>query len=330
MPVQLSDLVLPETWTLDLLLTSQELLTFLNSDILMRSPILDALARGTDEQPKMPYYNDLDDTEANISNDDPDDLAVPRKIDQGLTRGQAQRRNQAWSTMDLAIALADTDPAGVIRSRIAEYWRRQNQRNLASVIAGVIADNAANDNGDMIVDISGETGADAIISADAVLTAKQQLGELAGAFTTIQMHSIQHTNLQRQNLIAYLRDSDTNSLISFYQSYRVEVSDNMPIDNTDPENPIFFSFLYGPNAIGYGVGEPATPFEVSRVPLAGGGEGMEIVSSRYHWLMHPWGFSFVGTPAKQYPTNAELAAATSWNRVWDRKRIPIACIKSLG
>jgi len=45
---------------------------------------------------------------------------------------------------------------------------------------------------------------------------------------------------------------------------------------------------------------------------------------RNTWLLHPLGFQQTGTPAAVSFTQAELALAAQWDRVLDRKLVPMA------
>ena len=72
-----------------------------------------------------------------------------------------------------------------------------------------------------------------------------------------------------------------------------------------------------------------TPAYVERVELAGNGGGQDIIGERKTWVLHPFGFSWVeGTLVEFSPTLADLRSATHWNRVVDRKQVPMAFIRS--
>jgi hypothetical protein len=45
--------------------------------------------------------------------------------------------------------------------------------------------------------------------------------------------------------------------------------------------------------------------------------------NRKHFVMHPSGIKWKGTPTGPTPTNAELAVGTNWERVWENKNIKV-------
>ena len=86
--------------------------------------------------------------------------------------------------------------------------------------------------------------------------------------------------------------------------------------------------MFGGGAIGSTNGKTMVPSEMERKPDTGNGGGQDIIYSRRSDLIHPLGFSFESASvAGQSATLAELATATNWNRIWDRKHIPMAFLQ---
>lgn len=80
----------------------------------------------------------------------------------------------------------------------------------------------------------------------------------------------------------------------------------------------------GAGAIGYAEGTPKVPSEIEREALKNGGE--EYLVTRRHFVLHPRGVKWdpvSGVPAKDTPSNAELAAKANWTRVYESKNIRI-------
>lgn len=102
--------------------------------------------------------------------------------------------------------------------------------------------------------------------------------------------------------------------------------DGMPTFGTGVDRK-YLCILFGQGAIGYGRGNPRTPSEVQRYPERANGGGVEVLWSRKTWLIHPSGFNFLSTTITGpglSPTWADLQLATNWERVLDRKKIPMA------
>jgi len=229
----------------------------------------------------------------------------------------------------LSAALHSPDPVAAIRSRVAAYWARRYQRALIAVMTGVLADNEANDGGDMIYDHSASAATDKTIAGEAIINATATMGDAMNALRVIAMHSVQYANLQKRNLIQYLRDGDANIDFPTYLGRRVVVDDGMPVTGTGtgPDPFKYTAVLYGEGAVRMGFGSAKNPVATERDEKAGNGEGEETLASRTHFILHPNGFKYVSSQFN--PNNTELKKATAWDRVFPRKRAPIAFVRTL-
>ena len=337
MPVtQLSDLIVPEVFNPYMQQMSYEANALVDSGIVEvreDESIVNFLTGGGDTV-EMPFYNDLTDTEANVSSDDPSTTSSPQKITTGQATMIRQSKNQSWSSMDLNAALAGNDPLMAIGNLVNGYWRRQDQRSLLASLKGIVADNEANDSGDMVHDISIDT-TDALtdenrISGAAVVTAEQTAGDAQGMFTGIAMHSVVYAQLRQNDLIEFIRESESNAMIPFYQGKRVFVDDLCPA--VMGVNKIAYdTFLFAMGAFGFREGMPQTPTEVFRAPDSGNGGGQEFLYNRREYILHPPGFKWTSdTMAGKSPTHAELENAVNWDRVYDRKGIRLAVLRTNG
>jgi hypothetical protein len=282
---------------------------------------------------RLPFWNDLE-GESNVGSDDPATHSTPGAINADQDIAAKHFRNKSWATMSLSGELAGDDPARVIGDSVADYWARDMQAILIASLTGVFADNAANDDGDMIVnvatDAAGAVGAAEKISAPLILQAKQTMGDAAIRLAAIAMHSMIHTELQRQNLIAYIPNNQAGIGWGTYMGYTVIVDDTCPaVAGTNRVT--YTTYLLGRGAVAYGEGRPKTPTEVENIPSAGNGAGQEILYSRRSFIMHPRGVKFAAASmAGVSPTNAELAQAANWNRVYPRKAVRLVAIKTNG
>ena len=65
--------------------------------------------------------------------------------------------------------------------------------------------------------------------------------------------------------------------------------------------------------------------------MVGNGEGVETVWYRRHWVMHPRGVSFSGTPVSASGvTDTELGTGTNWTRVYDPKLVRMVAVDTNG
>jgi len=113
---------------------------------------------------------------------------------------------------------------------------------------------------------------------------------------------------------------------------RVIVDDGMPVEDGATSGNVYTSVLFGEGAMGYGEGSATTPVEVERNALQGDGGGVEILVERKSWLIHPFGMRITAgtTPTAASFSLTELRAAATWDRVVERKNIPLAFLKTNG
>jgi hypothetical protein len=314
---------------------------FYNSGVIAASPLLNQIANQAGKTAELPFWNDLDATdEPNISTDDPTDIASPGKIDQGEQIGRKAFLNNGWSTSNLATEIAMGERAmDRIRSRVDAYWTRQWQRRLLAAAQGVLADNVANDGSDMVIDVAGATNAD--VTATSVFTrsnftsAAFTSGDHFDDYQAIAVHSAVYKRMVDNDDITFIKDSVGNLTVPTYLGRIVICDDGMPFTpaagtGTTDAAPKFTSILFGAGAFGQGDGTPAKPVAISSDEEQGEGAGIETLWTRKTWLLHPFGFQSTGTPASISQTLAELRLAASWDRVVNRKSIPLAFLVTNG
>lgn len=316
---RLTDIFVGEYYaTLDPVNSPEKTAVF-ESGIVTRSPVLDAIASGSQGTASISYWQDLDANETpNISNDDPDDLGEVGKASQNDMTARVLYLNKGYGVADLTAELANTEPMQHIRNRFGTYWTRQWQRYLLGSARGVIASNIANNGGDMVIDAGANVSAGAF--QDAAFTA----GDAADGFSAIGVHSAVMNQMVKQDLIEYLRDSEGRIILATYLGKPVFMDDSLTYAPGQ-----FLSVFFGQGAFGYGEGSPHTPVELERKPSGGNGGGAEVLWERKTFILQPAGFSWKGANAQnQSPTAAQYATAANWERVFDRKQVPFAAVIS--
>ncbi|NKX43599.1 major capsid protein [Roseicyclus persicicus] len=319
--VQLADVIVPTVFTDYVVQNTMETSALVQAGIVARNAAMEQQLQAGADSFAVPFWNDIADDEANITNDNPASTATPRKIGTGKQVVRKSFLHNSWSAMNLASELAGANALQRIQDRAAAYWTRQLQRRLISSLNGILADNVANDSGDMVVDISGETGAAAVFSASAVIDAAATMGDQMGAVSGIAMHSDVYTLALKNDMIETIPDSQ-GGMIRTFRGMAVIVDDLLPVSSGD-----YTTVLFGPGAVGWGLTAPriAQGTEVENLPGAGNGGGQQILHSRINMAMHPAGFQWLeGSVAGESPTIAELALAANWNRVVERKAVGLA------
>lgn len=329
--VQIQDIYNPLTFSRREQQSQIELNKFISSGILVQDPSVQNQISQGGNIGEITNFAPLGTPEPNYSNDVPADKSTANKVTSNKMVFRLASQNQSWSTMDLARDLALDDPAGAITGRVGEYWATTNERRLIRSTLGILADNVANDSGDMLksvaTDAAGAVTDAERISAEVVLDAKQTMGDHASKLKAIAMHSVVFTRLQKQNLIVYIPNARGEVVIPTYLGYTVVVDDSMPAV-AGANRVTYTCVLFGAGAVLDATGMVQTPSEMERDAKAGNGGGEETLHSRRSDLIHPIGFSFTSSSvAGQSATLAELQAAANWDRVWERKNVPLAFIQ---
>lgn len=309
---------------------SPEKTAIYQSGIVTRTGLLDSIASAPGKTGELPFWNDIDATVApNLSSDDPAVLATPDKVTQGEQIAHKAFLNKGLSKSDLANEVAMGEDAMThIRNRYDMYWQRQWQRRLLSSTEGIRADNVANDSSDMTLDvasesITGQTTATRFSRAN-FTTAAFTLGDMFENTGALTVHSQVYKQMIDQDDIDFIPDSEGRMTIPTYMGKRVIVDDQSTVIAGTTDGFKYVSILFGGGAFGYGDGVPDVPVEVERAESGGNGGGIETLWNRKTWLLHPFGYKDTGTPAAVSYSLAELATATTWDRVVERKNVPMA------
>lgn len=308
---------------------SPEKTAFFQSGIVTRNSLLDGLATAAGKLAELPFWNDIDPTVApNLSNDNPASIATPAKVNQGEQISRKAFLNKGLSATDLASEVA-MGPRAMehIRNRVDTYWLRQWQRRLIAATNGVLADNIASNSGDMVKSVASESiagqSATTRFNRDAFTDAVYTMGDAATSLRAIGVHSAVMAQMVKNDDIVYIPDSMGQLTIPTYMGLRVIVDDGHTVTAGTTDGFKYTSVLYGEGAFGYGDGMPLNPVEIEREAAQGNGAGVETLWTRKTWILHPFGYQQTGTPASVSFSLAELAAATSWSRVVERKNVPL-------
>ncbi len=301
---------------------------FIQSGVLVSSPILNSMASVGGNIGELPFHHNLDVSgEPNYSNDNPATLATPDKITTGKMIYMLASMNNAWATMDLARELALMDPLSAITGKIGDYWSTQMNKRVIASTEGIITDSVADHASDMVVDIHVDSltvAATNIISAEAILEVDQTMGDKMGELVVIAMHSRTFTNLRIQNLIDYIPNARGEVMFPTYLGKAVVVDDALTVKTVT--GTWYYTYLYARGAFDHGSGKIMNASELERQPATGNGGGQDIIYSRRSDIIHPYGYQFDATaPAGQSADLSELAA-DNWTRVVDRKNVQVACL----
>ena len=278
-------------------------------------------------------FNPLDTVEPNYSDDVPANLSVAQKIATTKQRFRSAQRNKSYSVMDLAdqLALQPALATGAITGRFGFFWARDDEQRTIASCLGVLADNIANDAGDMVVTVGNDAVGAVVdaerISANVVIDAQQTMGDHSNDLTMILMPSIIYARLKKQNLITFIPNARGEVNFPTYLGLNIIVDDSAPVTVGANRN-LYTCILFGSGVFGTAMGRNPMPSELFRDPASGNGGGQTLLWSRVNNICHPLGFDFTGaTITGQSASYADLAATNNWNRIWNRKNIPLAFLQ---
>jgi hypothetical protein len=307
---------------------------FVASGAVVVDPMLSARAAGEADTTTIPYWNDLDNDNENISSDDPNSSATPEGITTSKMRARTIHINNAWQTANMAAEVSSKDPMAQISSRTNNYWVNRLSIRVNAMMTGMFLENEAG-TGDMIYDISSETGSTATdankFSREAFVYAIGTMGEHASDLALMAVRPEVMTTLRLQNEIITLQDADTGIMINMYGDLRVIEDKRLPAIAGGVDGFRYVTAIYATGAFGLGQAMAKRPVAVEYDELAGDGAGIETLVERKQMIIHPAGYDWTETTvAGQSPTVAECALPANYARKFERENVPLAWLVTNG
>ena len=311
--------------------------SIINSGVLRVSPEISAVLTDKNNVFTVPNYAPLS---GEAKNYDGETDNTPVEVASAKQTGMAFRRMAAWKDQDFTRELTGADPLGDVARKVAYYQQKNNQKDLLSIIDGVLSVDAMSSH---VKDITASKGSSSTatptaenrLSADTFLDAAQEaLGDNFDDLTMVAMHSRVYTNLLKLQLVnniattpdAYSRGVQFGLLLN---KYLVMVDDSMTTSKKDGAT-TYTTYLLGEGSIATARNvRIERPNYVNYDPESKG--GVNKLYTKWGMAMHPLGMSLdVSKIAKNSPTRVELGTKANWTKVWDAKNIKLAKIVSNG
>lgn len=321
-----ADIVVPQIWAPYMLEKTTELSEIISAGIAERNDLFDEKASGGGKTVNMPFWDDLTGDSEVLSSSA---ALTVNNITADQDTAAIHNRAKAWGSHDLAKFCSGEDPAEKIAELVGGFWARDMQRILLQILAGLF--NATNGvlrtthRLNIYSDVaSGSITAAMRLTGDTFTNAKQLLGDAKDKLVAVAMHSAVEADLAKQDLIDYLPDSTGKNRIRTYQGHRVIVDDNLTA-TAGINSSSYSTYLFGAGAFAWGEAtlDPNEAVETDRITL----ESTDILATRRRFLLHPRGVEWIGSPAGDSPTNAEMATGTNWAKAYLDKNIRLVQIK---
>lgn len=304
------------------------------------------LADGGGITGNLPFFKDITDQA-----DAPQvEATAPTKqnITSGLCVAPILNRECANSSEALASAVSGADPVAEMTAAIAVRRLKQRQATFIALLRGAFASNATIGGASHIgaalaatrISLASETGAsptsEKLISADAIINGKSLMGELQGLLRggAIFMHS---------TIKAALEKADASSFKNGVQSglpFTIETYKEMPLFLCDllvrgggVSGSVFDTYILSAGTLGKGekaqegdtIGVASLQFEQNK------DTNNETIYDRTRFVLHIDGMKWIGSPAGQSASNAELATSSNWSLQYSSaNRVGAVCIQTNG
>ena len=325
---KLNDVIVRELWTNDYIDSSPVLQNILSSGLLVKDPKLDKVVNSVDagQSFELPFIADPTYTEPSIIDDSTNQI-TPESIGWSSMYAMVGLYAKSWKEANIIHALSEKNPVKFIRDNyVAKFWAEDMMRRTMKTIAGVAADNIANDNSDLVLDVSddgtGGASTDVTLDMSHTIDAVGKVGDKQDEFGFIFIHSKVYGDLKKADLITTVMPSDGGTPIELYGKYRVFVNDLLPVSQ-GVNKKLYTSVIAKYGAFAYSTKK--LPEEMSEVALvrdelSGNGGGTSQFVTRRGLVVHPIGWSFdKSTISGLSPTLSELENALAWDRKFQQK-----------
>jgi len=326
-----SDIIVPSIFIPYMIERTAELSRLWQSGVVAQGAELNRVASGAGKTMNLPFWQDLSGASEGLS--DSGSLTV-NKITADKDIAVKHFRGKAWSANDLVKYLAGDDPMEAIGTLLGGFWARDMQKTiLLNTLAGLFEGSTPGPlNGTHVNDIAIEDGdnatADNLIGSDAVIDTAHLLGDHWDVIVAMAMHSVVFKRMQKLDLIEFEPLSEQDIRIPRFLGREVIVDDGLPTEAGGTSGTKYSTYLFARGSVGYGEGGPESDeaIETDRDILAGD----DVLVNRRHFILHPRGVAFDGTPAGQTPTTSELADGANWSKKYEDKNIQITKLITNG
>jgi len=315
---RITNVVVPEVFTGYTFEPWYERSRYFQSGIMESNASLNSLLNGGGETFNFPFWQPLS-----------GDTGVPSEtVDEtinAITAGKQiavrQERVKAYGANALSAILAGDEPLSRFGNDVRNFWTKAYDKNAIAITKGIYADNVANDSSDLVFN-----GSAAVFDDNGVIEAQGKLGEngVVGRsdsedYIGIAVHPVVYQTMRKNDLIDFVPISGQARPVPFYMNMEVIVDKNLPIISTSPN--VYLTVVYKSGALQFGQSSAHyEPTSIDRDEKKG--MGITEVHTRRVFTVHPVGAAWQDSSvAGVSPTDAELANAANWDRVYNQENM---------
>lgn len=317
----LSNMIVPEVFSNYVANLSLKTNRFVQSGILSPDPILGNRLTQPGTTITVPFINDLPDDDADVWRDDQN--ASVSNLTSGKQTSQKMYQIKTFGSTDLSQLISGAPIQDTIGSRFANYWIRQDAKQLLAILAGVFGVTKVQNS--KLYDATATIPTQSNFSARGFIAAKALMGDLADStLTAIAVNSATYAQMQANGLIDTIQQQNAAAPFGTYNGMTIVVDDDIPVDLTTKTKPVTTSYIFGSGAVSYSQNLYSTATE--RHELINGGE-TDVVQKRIASI------HVIGTSIKAPVANAsykDLSKFSNWDVVdgIDPRTIRVVAYKS--
>ena len=341
MSTTISDLWIPDVWLATMREKQATFPSLWNSGVVVDNPKAAELASGPGEVASIPFFRDItdQDDELQVENQEP---AVDNKITAGLMKATACNRVTKNSATAFSAQLSGEDPVGEIVAQMVRRRHKQRQKTLLAMVRGAfgsagvsgVAAPLKNIRMDAFDESGDDATADQLMSIDLFIDSKGLMGELADDLSNgaLWLHPTILGALEKADETSFDKASRGPWTVRTYRGIPIYVSESL-VRAGGTNGYVYDTYLLARGIVARGEKPQKTDVvDVAALQMERKfGLNNEIIYDRTRFVMHLNGMKWVGTPAGESATNAELGTIANWNLVLaTANRVGAVCIRTNG
>lgn len=342
MPTSISDLWVPPVWVKGLNEQVRVTPSLINSGLCVRNAQMDAFATGAGTVVTLPYFRDITDQADGIQVEN----TAPTKqtIGSGKQYATILNRETANDATALAAQVSGEKPVDEILAQLAVRRTKQRQTTLLNILRGLFHNASApaaatgalyQNRSDYFLEAGASPAAAQLIDSTKVITSIAKLGDLRDVVQGGVI--VMHPNIEAALLVADATSFKELSIspglsLRTYKGLRVYTSQLLVRAGTT-SGLVFDTYIAAPGTVAWGEkAQAGDSIDVASLSFfEDRDKNVANIYDRTRFLMHVNGTKWVGTPAGQSATNAELAVNTNWGLDYaTADRVGIIAIRTNG
>ena len=286
----------------------------------------------------IPIYKPLNvyDEDMGALNNDGETDNIPVTISGDKQTCMLIQRMKAFQAKDFTKELTGADPLGLIKSKIANYYRQVWEIELMNIAKAVLGVTALADHITDLSVTSGTVSEKNVIDATTLIDAEQKaLGDMAGGLGLAIMHSRIFANYKKLELVEYAKYTvggviKQDITLPTIGGKNVLVTDYYTVDTSVSGFPVYNTYLFGEGAfLSADKNNYENQYTTNYDPETSA--GIDKFYTKQGKVLHPNGLSLaVDNIAKESPTFAELGRAANYALKFNPKNVKMGLIKSNG